>query len=237
MELIGASAVIAMPERLTRVSVAALAADLDAALAAPARVVTFTGTADGTFCLGLALDAPDDGEPATALFADLLLALHRAPKPLLALVDGRAIGGGLGIACACDRVIASERSTFALPELLWGLIPAIIWPVIADRMAPHAARQWTISAHARNAADAAAAGLADEVTPVDGIPEATKRAERALARLEPAALVRFRDWARRSRSLPLAEALAAGAGITSETLRGSAARERWNAFTAGDQPW
>src|SRR5687768_10554164 len=125
MELIGARAVVTLPERLTADSVAGVASALEAALASPARVVALTGAAEGTFCLGLALDAPDDSHPATARFADLLLSLHRAPKPLLAIVDGQAIGGGLGLASACDWVVASDRSVFALPELLWGLVPAI----------------------------------------------------------------------------------------------------------------
>ena len=237
MELIGTRAVVTLPERLTRESVGSLAVSAQAAFASSARVVSLVGAAEGTFCLGLALDSPRDSDMATADFADLLLKLHHAPKPLLAIVDGPAIGGGLGLASACDWAIATDRSTFALPELLWGLVPAIIWPVVSDRMAPHAARQWTISAHTRTAHDAADAGLIDDMVAQASLPAAITRSERMLGRLDTTALVRFREWARRSRALPLPDALAQGAGLTAELLRGPEIVRRWHAFEAGDVPW
>ena len=193
MELIGARAVVTLPERLTPESVGRIAVSVEAAFASPARVVSLTGAAEGPFCLGLALDSPRENDVAAAAFADLLLALRRAPKPLLAIVDGPAIGGGLGLVSACDWVIATDRSTFALPELVWGLVPAIIWPVVSDRMAPHAARQWTISAHTRTAHDAAAAGLIDDVVAHPSLPAAIARSGRMLGRLDTTALIRFRD--------------------------------------------
>lgn len=237
MELTGQRAVITLPERLTLESVARLTADIDAAAVSPARVVVLTGATPDVFCHGLALDAPNEGDAATTNFAALLRTLHTLPRPLLALVDGEAIGGGLGLAAACDGVIASHRATFALPELLWGLVPAIIWPVIADRMPPQTARRWTLSAHTRTAAEAQAAGLVDEVVAQEALPAAAARAERMLSRLDTGALVRFRDWARRSQGLAMGEALTAGAQITADLLRTPAARARWEAFTAGEVPW
>jgi len=230
-------ATIRLPERLDAGSVARLADDFAAAVSSGAPVLTLTGATAEIFCLGLALDGAREGAPETGAFADFLLALHRAPRPTLAVIDGQAIGGGLGIGACCDWVIASDRSRFALPELLWGLVPAIIWPVVSDRMAPHEARRWTISAHTRSAADALAAGLIDDMVDPAALGRASSRAIRMLSRLEPTALVRFREWAQASRREALPDALAHGASITAELICMPPARTRWSAFLAGETPW
>ena len=231
------TATVTLPARLDPDGVVALTAAIEAALTGPARVVVLTGASADVFCQGLALDAAADGASATHAFAALFARLHASPKPLVAAVDGAAIGGGLGLACACDWVVATDRSTFGLPELLWGLVPAIIWPVVTDRMAPHVARQWTISAHSRRAADAHAAGVVDEVV-ADGTLEAgLRRSLRMLGRIEPSALARLRAWSRESRGLPLADATARGAGLTATLMTEPQVQARWRAFTEGEAPW
>ncbi len=230
-------ATVRLPRDLDAMSIKALTRDLDEALASPAPVVAVTGADDDTFCLGLAVGSSLDGSAPTHAFADLLTAMHLARKPLVAVVDGRAIGGGMGIACACDWIVATDRATFGLPELLWGLVPAIIWPVITDRMAPHVARQWTLSAHSRTAAQGLDAGLVDEVVTPEALEPALRRAARTLHRLEPAALSRLRQWARASRQHELPDALRLGADITADLVQQPAVRRRWQAFAAGDSPW
>jgi polyketide biosynthesis enoyl-CoA hydratase PksH len=231
------SATVRLPKDLDSASIAALTRDFEAALASEAPVVAFTGADADTFCLGLAIGSSLDGSAATHAFSDLLTRMHDAPKPLLAVVDGRAIGGGMGLACACDWVVATDRATFALPELLWGLVPAIIWPVITSRMAPHVARQWTVSAHTRTASDGMGAGLVDDVVAPDTLDRAVARAARSLRRLDPEALRRLRAWARTSPQHDLADALRIGADITADMVRQPAVRKRWQAFEQGDTPW
>ena len=228
---------VSLPPELDSASVAALARDVERALAAADGVLTLAGAGDGVFCAGLALSGAADGGARTSAFAEVLALLHAAPKPTLALVDGRCIGGGLGLAAACDWVAATDRSTFALPELLWGLMPAIIWPVVTDRMAPHVARQWTLTAWTRSAREAAAAGLVDEVAPPEALEAAAGRARRMLRRIEPRALARLRGWARACRQQPLPEALAQGAGLTAQALDDPAVRARWDAYAEGEAPW
>ena len=164
--------------------------------------------------------------------------MHQAPKPLLASVDGRAIGGGMGIACACDWVVATERATFALPELLWGLMPAIIWPVLTDRMAPHVVRQWTLAAHSRSAVEAHAAGLVDDLVPRR---DARSRDRTGLAQTAPArsgcAAPPARVGARRRATYDLPAALRRGAELTAAMLRQPSVQQRWQAFAAGESPW
>jgi polyketide biosynthesis enoyl-CoA hydratase PksH len=230
-------ATVRLPIDLSGASLSALTHDLDCALASPAPVVTLLGADAETFCLGLAVGAGTEDSTPTHAFAELLTKMHHAPKPLAAMVNGRAIGGGMGLACACDYVVATERATFGLPELLWGLVPAIIWPVLTDRMAPHAVRQWTISAYARGATEAHAAGLVDELIPSASIDRAMQRTAHHLCRLDRRALQRLRIWARESRRHDLPTALGMGADITAGMLHEPAVRERWNAFVAGEAPW
>jgi enoyl-CoA hydratase/carnithine racemase len=236
VELIQAAAV-PLPIDLDGASITVLTRALQEALTSPAAVVALTGATADTFCLGLAIGAGTERAAPTHAFSDLLTMMHRAPKPLLAVVDGRAIGGGMGLACACDWVVASDQATFALPELLWGLVPAIIWPVLTDRMAPHAVRQWTISAHSRSATEARAAGLVDELVPSDRLESAVRRGTRMLGRLDPEALQRLRGWARESRHDDLPGALQRGADITAGMLTRPSVQRRWQAFAAGEAPW
>jgi enoyl-CoA hydratase/carnithine racemase len=231
------TAEVQLPVDLDAASLEALNRGLHDALASAAPVIALIGAGANTFCLGLAVGSGlRDGAPTHA-FSDLLTTMHHAAKPLLAVVDGRAIGGGMGLACACDWVIATERATFALPELLWGLVPAIIWPVLTDRMAAHAVRQWTVSAHARSATEAHAAGLVDALVSDATLDRAVDRGARNLARLDPDALRRLRTWARESRQHDLPTALRLGADITAAMLRQPAVQRRWNAFAAGAAPW
>jgi len=235
MELSGA-ATVRLPADLATDSTAALAAATRAALDSPSRVILFVGADADTFCSGLAL-AEANGGSETRVFAALLATLLDAPKPTMAFVDGRAIGGGLGLAAACDWVVASEQATFALPELLWGLIPATIWPVVTTRLTEGTARRWTLSAHARPAREALAAGLVDELAPAGREATALKRAARMLRRAEPGALRRLRHWMSESRERPLADALERGASLTARMAADPMVRERVEAFARGEAPW
>ena len=230
------AAVVQLPADLDAASVAALTRALHEACASPAPVVTLVGAAADTFCLGLAIGRHDAAAPAQS-FADVLAAMHAAPKPLLAVVDGRAIGGGLGLASACDWLIASDRASFGLPELLWGLVPAIIWPVIADRVGGPVARRWAVSAHTRSSAEAFEAGLVDDLVASGRLDVAVKRATRALCRLDADALRHMRSWARASQQADLPTALCRGAELTALLGSRASVRERWQAFADGDVPW
>jgi len=234
MELTGA---IRLPRALDGASVRTLERRVAEALSADVNVVTLEGADAATFCSGMDVDAVLDDREAMAVFADLFATLQSSPKPLLAIVDGAAIGGGLGLACACDWVIATSRATFGLPELLWGLAPATIWPIVSTRMATHDAWRWTISAYTRSAAEACASGIVDEVVDPGALVQTANRAVRRLSRLEPHALARMRAWARDCRRHPFADAVSIGAAIIGDLAIRPEVKRRWQIYTAGDAPW
>ncbi|BAL90257.1 putative enoyl-CoA hydratase/isomerase [Actinoplanes missouriensis 431] len=127
--------------------------------------VLVLGAAGGTFCPGMALDVDTvDWRPRIAAIETLLRRLTTSPLVTVAVVDGPATGGGVGLAAACDHVIAGERARFRLTEVLLGLVPAVILPVLARRMGAHRAYSLALTAREFDGAEAGRLGLADHCT-------------------------------------------------------------------------
>ncbi|MGS0682386.1 enoyl-CoA hydratase-related protein [Shewanella sp. 125m-7] len=78
--------------------------------------------------------------------AKLMSVLDKFPKPTIALVQGAAFGGALGLICCCDIAIANERASFCLSEVKLGLIPAVISPYVTRAMGQRAARRYMLTA-------------------------------------------------------------------------------------------
>jgi len=144
-----------------------LHAALDAAEGCPdCRLLVLRG-AGGVFCTGMDLEdaAHEIGQPATARGASFFRLLRRfttSSRVVVAIVDGRADGGGVGLAAACDFVFASERARFALPEALWGLVPSSVLPFLVRR-APRLGYSMMLSTLPVEARAAERAGLVDAV--------------------------------------------------------------------------
>jgi enoyl-CoA hydratase/carnithine racemase len=149
------------------------------------RVILLTG-GDGVFSRGMQPSSSDAADLRDHLhrFAEGLLAIRYAQKPVLSIVDGIAIGGGVGLAAAADIVIASDRSTFGLPEALFGFIPAVILPLLLERMRPKDCRIWMLTANSRPACDALTAGIVDFVCPQEELDAVTARIVRQLVRID-----------------------------------------------------
>lgn len=97
------------------------------------------------------------------LLGDMLEAIHGAPQPVLARVQGAAFGGGVGLVAACDIALATERASFCLSEVKLGLVPAMISPYLVQRIGPGAARRYSLTAERFDAATALRLGLVAEV--------------------------------------------------------------------------
>lgn len=136
------------------------------------RVVVLTG-AGRSFCAGgdlawmqaqMRADAQARAQGAQSL-ADMLGALDRMPKPLIARVQGPAFGGGLGLISVCDVAIGVEGARFGLTEVRLGLIPATIGPYLVARMGAAQARRVFFSGRVFDAAEAVALGLLARAVP------------------------------------------------------------------------
>jgi methylglutaconyl-CoA hydratase len=95
--------------------------------------------------------------------ARLMRTLNGLPKPTLALVQGPAFGGGVGLVACCDIVIAVEEAKFCLSEVKLGLIPAVISPYVIATIGEAAARRYFLTAEAFSSWEAQRLGLVHEV--------------------------------------------------------------------------
>ena len=93
----------------------------------------------------------------------MLLSLRTLPVPTVALVQGAAYGGGVGLVAACDIAVAVEGAKFALTEVKLGLVPAMISPFVLGAIGPRQASRYFHTAERFSAADAQRIGLVHEV--------------------------------------------------------------------------
>jgi len=134
------------------------------------RVLVLRG-AGGNFCAGGDLDAMADMPPKPAndaadpmlpayrQFGDALLALNRLPQATVAVVEGSAVGGGLGMACCSDVVILHESARLGMPEPKWGFIPSQILPFVVRRVGEGAARDLAVTGRVIDATEAQRLGI------------------------------------------------------------------------------
>jgi enoyl-CoA hydratase/carnithine racemase len=236
-------AFVKLPTTLTSASFDALDAELAAAIAVPeAHAIALIGAGDGAYCRGMDLASVvvcgGDLPGAIARFAAVLSRIGLSTKPVIAMVDGDATGGGLGLAAACDVVLATFRSRFALPEALFGLVPGVVMPVLLERMPTQKARLLAITGASRSASWALAQGLVDEVVDPDELGTATQRWARELGRAVPSRIRAVRSWAREVLRLGHEAALTRGADLSSELAGDAEVRERVRAFVEeGRVPW
>ncbi|GAB3555687.1 polyketide biosynthesis enoyl-CoA hydratase PksH [Actinopolyspora lacussalsi] len=179
-------AVLARPERQNGISAELLRGlhrALDETESDPERPALLVEGSDGVFCTGMDFadagdGSRDTGETGGAEFWRLLERFTTTPAVVVSLVDGKAIGGGVGIVAASDFVWATPRSSFGLPEALWGLLPCCVLPFLIRRVGFQPAYAMTLSTLPVSADEAVRSRLVDEVAEY---PEAALR--RLLLRL------------------------------------------------------
>ncbi|CAN5770073.1 enoyl-CoA hydratase-related protein [soil metagenome] len=136
------------------------------------RVVAIRG-AGKDFCSGADLSALQQMATATALenladvdaMAELFLLIRRISKPVVALVHGRALAGGCGLATACDLVLAAESANFGYPEVRIGFVPAMVMAILRRNVSEKRAFDLIISGETLSAAEAERIGLINRVFP------------------------------------------------------------------------
>lgn len=117
----------------------------------------------------------------------LMWELDQLPLPTIAMVNGAAFGGAVGLVACCDMAIADERASFCLSEVKIGLIPAVISPYVVRALGEPAARRYMLTAERFFATEAQRLGLVDIVT-TDALDEALEPLLTALLANSPAAV-------------------------------------------------
>ena len=172
-----------------------------------------------------------------AALARMLHTLDRLPKPTLAVVNGPAYGGGVGLVACCDVALASERASFALTEVRLGLTPATISPFVVNAIGPRQARRYFTTAEPIPAARARDIGLVHEVVPAEELEAARDRIVHALLGGAPGAQADAKALAFLVEGRAVDDALAAETSRRIAARRASAeGREGLAAFLAKRPP-
>ena len=134
-----------------------------------ARVVALRSLGDGPFCAGASFDemlAAQDFEHARTFFmgfAQVILAMKKCPRFVVARVQGKAVGGGVGLIAASDYVLASQRASIKLAEFALGFGPFVIGPAVARKTGQAAFAAASIDTEWRDANWCKANGLYTEI--------------------------------------------------------------------------
>lgn len=166
-------------------------ADLDAAV----RVVAVRG-AGKDFCAGADLDellasadkSVEENEQAALAMGQVFLRLRQIPKPVVAVVQGRALAGGAGLATGCDLIIAEESARFGYPEIQRGFVPAMVMTLLKRLVGEKVAFDLAATGRVLSAGEAAGLGLISRVVADAEFEAQVNELLRALAAASPTAL-------------------------------------------------
>jgi enoyl-CoA hydratase len=137
-------------------------------------------------------------------------AFRRLPVPVIARIDGWALGAGLELACACDLRVASERSKFGMPEVRVG-IPSVVEAALLPRLIGQGrARRLLLTGDTIGAAEALAWGLIDIMAPDDGLDDAVDALATSILAAGPKAVRLQKSLILEWEELPAAAAIARG---------------------------
>jgi enoyl-CoA hydratase len=150
-------------------------------------VVVLTGAGEKAFVAGADIAAMANMAPSAALgFAregqQVLLAIERMRKPVIAAVNGFALGGGLELALACDFIYASEKARFGFPEVTLGIMPGFGGTQNLSRLiGPKRASEMVFTGRMINAQKALEWGLVNEILPAAELLDGAVKTARQIA--------------------------------------------------------
>jgi enoyl-CoA hydratase/carnithine racemase len=180
-------------------------------------VIVLTG-AGRAFCAGADIAefsalVPEDPKAVTAR-ADLTMGLHLAfsklSKPVVAAVRGYAMGGGCGLALACDLVVASETAKFGYPEVKRGIVGAVVTPNLIRQVGRKAAFELLALGEPVGADRALALGMINRIVPDDRLSDAALAIATTMAGMSRDAMAATKRLFHRVADVSLEQGLQAG---------------------------
>ncbi len=164
------------PERRNPLSLESMSALADAVQRAgtddDVRVIVITGAGEIAFSAGGDLsggfvDSPLPDHQARGVLADLFRTMRSSPKPIIGRINGLALGGGFGVAAACDITVASDQARFGTPEIDLGLWPMMISTVLLPLVPRKQLLEMMLVGRIIDAAEAREMGIVTRVVPAD----------------------------------------------------------------------
>jgi methylglutaconyl-CoA hydratase len=113
-------------------------------------------------------------------FAGMLHRIASSPKPVVARIQGAALGGGVGLACACDIAIAADNASFSVSEAKFGILPAVIGPYVTNAVGKRQAQRLALTTTRIGAAEALSIGIVQQVVGLDALDAAVDAALKEL---------------------------------------------------------
>ena len=156
-------------------------------------VIVITGAGETAFSAGGDLsggfvDSPLPDHQSRGVLADLFRSMRTAPKPIVGRINGLALGGGFGVAAACDITIASDQAKFGTPEIDLGLWPMMISTVLLPLVPRKQLLEMMLVGRIIDAAEARELGVVTRVVPSEHLDSAVDEVIGQLRSKSPAAL-------------------------------------------------
>lgn len=163
-------------------------------------VIVLRSAGEKAFCAGasfdelVAIENEKQGLKFFGGFAQVINTMRKCPKLIIGRIHGKCVGGGVGIAAACDYAIAVEGADIKLSELAVGIGPFVVGPAVERKLGLSAFSQLAIDAHVwRNADWARRKGLYAELHPsVESMDESIFRLSNKLAQSNPEAMLQLK---------------------------------------------
>ena len=177
------------------------------------RVVVLTGAGDRAFCAGADLTSFDGGmsdlerHRSRDLFVDLFALMASLGKPIVGRVNGHALAGGFGLACACDLVVATDTATFGLPEINVGIWPMMIQAILSRNLPRKILLEMEMLGDRWTATQMERFGAVNRVVPHDQLDSTVREITDKLVKKSPLAMRLGRDSLYRSQDMEFHAAL------------------------------
>ncbi|MCA1828364.1 MAG: enoyl-CoA hydratase/isomerase family protein [Myxococcales bacterium] len=208
-------------------------ADADAAV----RAIALTAEGEKAFCAGADLSGGSiAGQDAPRAYAALLVDLSKLGKPVVAVVNGSVLGGGMGLLAACDLAIAAQDARFGTPEVDLGLFPYMALAPLTRLIGRRAALDLMFTARKIDAAEARSIGLVNRVVPRAELAAQADALLETLAAKSPTALRLGRRAFYATQDLPYEQQLEALCAQLSLNARTEDAAEGVAAFLEKRKP-
>jgi enoyl-CoA hydratase/carnithine racemase len=172
----------------------------------------------------------------TAIHEKLFTFGLRSLKPVVAAVQGAALGGGTGLLANCHVVIAAQGAQFGLTELRLGMWPFVIHAAVVLALGERRTVELALTGRIFGTNDALQYGLVHEVTPVFELDDRATATAQHLANVSPATVRRGLDFVRQSRAMSTEEAVRLAAEMRAEVFRSADFAEGVKAFREKRKP-
>ena len=197
-----------------------------------ARVLVLSGNGK-SFCAGMDLrgvlnDAQKMGLMLHGL-ARVGLALRKLSIPVIAKVQGAAIGGGCGLVVACDFAFTHEQAKLGYPEVDLGVCPAVVAPFLISKVGAGRARSLLLAGGLVDGKEAVRSGLATHLVSVDELDSATTDFAQKLSTGGPNAIATTKRWLHELDGLLDESTLSKAADLSATIIAGNEAQERLRA--------